>query len=82
MGNGNIFFIKVEKVFILKSNLRIKNNLIKVWCNLILNEFFIWFNEWNLIFFEKVNVFCVLKIKYFYIRLFMENINIFKGWFF
>lgn len=39
MGNGNIFFIKVEKVFILKSNLRIKNNLIKVWCNLILNEF-------------------------------------------
>lgn len=82
MGNGNIFFIKVEKVFILKSNLRIKNNLIKVWCNLILNKFFIWFNEWNLIFFEKVNVFCVLKIKYFYIRLFMENIDIFKGWFF
>lgn len=66
MGNGNIFFIKVEKVFILKSNLRIKNNLIKVWCNLILNEFFIWFNEWYLIFFEKVNVFCVLKIKYFF----------------
>lgn len=82
MGNGNIFFIKVEKVFILKSNLRIKNNLIKVWCNLTLNEFFIWFNEWNLIFFEKVNVFCVLKIKYFLCRLFMENINIFKGWFF
>lgn len=82
MGNGNIFFIKVGKVFILKSNLRIKNNLIKVWCNLILNEFFIWFNEWYLIFFEKVNVFCVLNIKYFYIRLFMENINIFKGWFF
>lgn len=82
MGNGNIFFIKVGKVFILKSNLRIKNNLIKVWCNLILNEFFIWFNEWYLIFFEKVNVFCVLKIKYFYIRLFMENIDIFKGWFF